>query len=137
MLMSLLPIGVMATDSITVYASVVQNGEFTTGKNNETMAYVPVTLDSESPTIDEAFTALHDTYYTDGANGYIKTDMGMYISITKFWGVTSSSVGYYNNNLVLGGINSNAVGVNLVLVYNIFIFANLVKDKSVKYYLAV
>ncbi|MBQ4527154.1 MAG: hypothetical protein II998_03690, partial [Clostridia bacterium] len=50
MLMSLLPIGVMATDSITVYASVVRNGEFTTGKNNETMAYVPVALDGESPT---------------------------------------------------------------------------------------
>ena len=68
MLMSLLPIGVMATDSITIYAGVVRNGEFTTGKNNETMAYVPVTLESQSPTIDEAFTALHDTYYIDGAS---------------------------------------------------------------------
>ena len=98
MLMSLLPIGVMATESITVYASVVRNGEFTTGKNNETMAYVPVALDSESPTIDEAFTALHNTYYIDGASGYIKTDMGMYTSITKFCGVESEYVSYYNNN---------------------------------------
>lgn len=61
MLMSFLPVGVMAADSITVYASVVRNGEFTTGKNNETMAYVPVTLDSQSLTIDAAFTSLHET----------------------------------------------------------------------------
>ncbi|MBE7022143.1 MAG: DUF4430 domain-containing protein [Ruminococcaceae bacterium] len=98
MLMSLLPMGVMADDSITVYASVVRNGEFTTGKNNETMAYVPVTLDSQSPTIDDAFTALHDTYYIDGANGYRTTQMDWGTSITRFWGVESDYVSYYNNN---------------------------------------
>jgi len=105
MLMSLLPIGVMATDSITVYVSVVQDGEFTTGKNKETMAYVPVTLDIESPTIDDAFTALHDTYYVDGANGYRTTDMGAYISITKFWGIESEYAGYCNNNHVAWSVN--------------------------------
>lgn len=98
MLMSFLPVGVMADDSITIYASVVRNGEFTTGKNNETIAYIPVTLDSQSSTIDEAFTSLHERYYIYGANGYRTTDMGSYTSITKFWGVESEYVSYYNNN---------------------------------------
>lgn len=98
MLMSLLPIGVMATDSSTVYVSVIQNGEFTIGKNTETMAYVPVIVNSQTPTIDDAFTALHETYYIDGASGYETTQMG-YTAVTKFWGVNSSSVGYCNNNL--------------------------------------
>ena len=75
MLMSFLPVGVMAADSITVYASVIRNGEFTTGKNNETMAYVPVTLESQSPTIDGAFINLHETYYIDGSSGYRTTQM--------------------------------------------------------------
>ncbi len=98
MLMSFLPMGIMAADSITVYISVVRNGEFTTGKNNETMAYVPVTLDSQSPTIDDAFATLHETYYMDGASGYRTTQMSSYTSITKFWGLESEYVSYYNNN---------------------------------------
>ncbi|MBR5614503.1 MAG: S-layer homology domain-containing protein [Clostridia bacterium] len=98
MVMSILPVGVMAADSITFYASVVRNGEFATGKNNETIAYVPVALDSESSTIDEAFTSLHENYYIDGVSGYRTTDMGVYTSVTKFWGVESEYVSYYNNN---------------------------------------
>ncbi|MBE7029178.1 MAG: DUF4430 domain-containing protein [Ruminococcaceae bacterium] len=104
MLMSLLPIGVMAADSITVYVSVVRNGEFTVGKNNETMAHIPVIVNSQAPTIDDAFTALHETYYIDGTSGYEITQMDWGTSITKFWGVNSTSVSYYNNNLYAMGI---------------------------------
>ena len=98
MLIPLLPIGAMATDSITVYVSVVQGGEFIVGKNGDTMAYVPITVNSQEPKIDDAFITLHDAYYIDGASGYETTEMG-YKAITKFWGVNSSSVSYYNNNL--------------------------------------
>ena len=97
MLISLLPTGVMATDNITVYASVVRNGTFTIGKNNETMAHVPVVVNSQTTTIGDAFTALHETYYEAGSSGYETTQMG-YTAVTKFWGVNSSSVSYYNNN---------------------------------------
>ena len=115
MFMSFLPVGVMAADSITVYASVVRNGEFTTGKNNETMAYVPVTLDSQSPTIDGAFTTLHETYYIDGASGYRTTQMSSYTSITKFWGVESEYVSYYNNNNYAMGLTDTVEdGAHLV-----------------------
>ncbi len=107
MLVSILPVGAMASDSITAYVTVVQNGEFTTGKNNEPMAYVPVTLDSQSPTIDKAFTALHDTYYADGLAGYEKTNMEWGTSVIKFWGVSSTSVSYYNNNSYAMGLTDN------------------------------
>lgn len=100
MFISLLPVGVIASDSITVYASVVQSGKFTTGKNNETMAYVPVVVNSQDPTISDAFIALHETYYIDGASGYRTTQMPSYTSITKFWGVESEFFGYYNNNIM-------------------------------------
>ncbi len=116
MLMSFLPVGVMAADRITVYASVVRNGEFTTGKNNETMAYVPVTLDSQSPTIDGAFTALHETYYIDGASSYRTTQMFSYASVTKFWGIESEYIGYCLDNDFASGVGEILEdGAHLVL----------------------
>ena len=105
MLMSLLPVGIMAAESITVYAGVVRNGEFTTGKNNETMAYVPVTVNTQTPTINDAFTTLHETYCEYGVNGYGTTQMDWGTSVTKFWGVNSTSVSYYNNNLYANGLS--------------------------------
>ena len=115
LLMSILPIGVIASESITLYVSAVRNGEFTIGKNNETMAYVPVTLDSESPTIDDAFTALHETYYIDGASGYRTTQMSSYTSITRFWGIESEYAGYCNNNVyAMGPADSVEDGAHLV-----------------------
>ena len=115
MLMSLLPVGIMAAESITVYVSVVRNGEFTTGKNNETMAYVPVTVNSQTPTINDAFTTLHETYCEYGVNGYGTTQMDWGTSVTKFWGVNSTSVSYYNNNLYANGLSDTVeAGAHLV-----------------------
>ena len=98
MLMSLLPIGCIATEGITVYVSVVRNGEFAAGKSSEIMAYVPVTVESQSSTIDDVFAALHETYYIDGGSGYRTTQMEWGASVTKFWGVESEFISYYNNN---------------------------------------
>jgi len=98
MVMSLLPPGALAAEGITVYVSVIQNGGFAIGKNGETIAHVPVTLNGQSPTIDDAFTALHENYHTDGARGYQTTQMPSYSLITSFWGVNSSAIGYRNNN---------------------------------------
>ena len=106
----------MAADSITVYASVIRNGEFVTEKNNELMAYVPVTLDNQSPTIDDAFIALHENCYIDGASGYRTTQMPSSTSITKFWGVESEYVSYYNNNNYAMGLTDIVEnGAHLVL----------------------
>lgn len=114
--MSLLPIGVMAADSITVYASVVRNGEFVTGKDGSIIAHIPVTVNSQEPTIDNAFTALHETYYTDGTSGYRTTQMDKYTAVTKFWGVESEYVGYYNNNNFATGLAESVDdGAHLVL----------------------
>lgn len=104
-LISLLPTAVMGADTITAYVSVIRNGEFTIGKNNATIAHIPVEISSQNPTIDEAFTALHETYYPDGVSGYRATQMPSYISITKFWGIESEFVGYCLNNNFAGGLN--------------------------------
>ena len=104
-LISLLPTAVMGADTITAYVSVIRNGEFTTGKDNTTIAHIPVEISSQNPTIDEVFTALHETYYPDGVSGYRTTQMPSYISITKFWGIESEFVGYCLNNNFAGGLN--------------------------------
>lgn len=115
MLVSLLPAGVIATDSITVYVSVARNGEFINGKNGVMMAYVPITVNSQEPTIDDVFTALHEAYYEDGISGYEITEMEWGASITKFWGVDSSSVSYYNNNQYAMGLTDRVEdGAHLV-----------------------
>ena len=115
MLMSILPIGVMAAEDSTVYVSVVRNGEFTSGKNNKTMAHMPVIVNSQTPTIDDAFAALHENYYKDGTNGYETTKMDGYTAVTKFWGVNCAAVGYYNNNCYAMGLTDSVEnGAHLV-----------------------
>ncbi|MBQ9851764.1 MAG: S-layer homology domain-containing protein [Ruminiclostridium sp.] len=116
MAVGLLPVGAMATgtESITVYASVAQNGEFVTGKDDATIAYVPVTVTGENPTIGDTFTALHEQYY-NGSDGYDTVDSTYGAQVNRFWGVTSSSVGYYyNNNYAMGLTDSVEDGAHLV-----------------------
>lgn len=115
MLLGMFPVSAIAADSITVYVSVVQNGEFVTGKDSKTIAYVPVTVSTHEPTIGDAFTVLHETYCESGLSGYETTQMSWGASVTKFWGVTSSTVGYYNNNSYAMGLTDSVTdGAHLV-----------------------
>jgi len=104
MLMPLFSITATASDGITAYVSVVQNGEFVTGKNGGSIAYAPVTVKGQTPTIDDAFIALHENYFIEGAGGYETTRMDWGTSVTKFWGSYSTSVSYYNNNSYAYGL---------------------------------
>jgi len=67
-------------------------------KTGETMLLAPVTvsdLDGDGKlTVDEALTAFHTAYSAGGAADYACS--GGFI--TKLWGVTTSSVGYYHND---------------------------------------
>lgn len=88
------------SDSITVNVSIVQNGQFVTGKNETMIAYTPITVtdrNEDGYDIDDVLYATHELYY-DGEDGYSSemTDYGL--SLTKLWGDESGAFGYYQNN---------------------------------------
>lgn len=101
LLLSLMPMGVMAADDITVYVSVSEDGYFVSEKDDKVIANVPVTVTAEEPSIDDAFLALHEEYY-EGENGYKSSSNGW---ITTFWGKDASYSGYMVNG---GYANSTA-----------------------------
>lgn len=104
LVLGLLPAGVLAADnnSITVYVSVSKDGAFVTGKNDTGIAYVPVEVTSPTPTINDAFVQLHETYYNgDSEAPYVVNKQG---GITSFWGNSAVpehilDLGYYLNNV--------------------------------------
>lgn len=84
---------------ITVYMTVSDKGEIVTDKSSNAVALAPVELNGkETYTIDDAFKALHDTYYDGGsAAGYGSAtgEWGPYV--TTLWGDTSGNFGYQVN----------------------------------------
>lgn len=106
MLLGLLPGTAWAAgDEITVYVSAAKDGAFLTGKNDQVIADVPVKVPKDAATIDAAFVALHQQYYDgEAAEGYETAESSWGASVTKFWGVTSSYVGYYYNHGYANGL---------------------------------
>ena len=94
MVFSLLPVSAVAAEAqeTTVYVSAAKGGEFLTGIDDTAIAYVPVQVSGDAPTIHDAFLALHQQYYDgDAADAYT----GSGYTVSEFWGVSSTSVGYY------------------------------------------
>ncbi len=120
LIVGLLPGTVLATDAdkITVYISVVQDGTFVTDKDGNAVACAPVTIDSDDPTIGDAFTALHEMYFLGGVDGYETAEVYTASNpmVKKFWGIESSSIGYYNNNEYAMG-TADAVSPRAHLVF--------------------
>ena len=100
MLMSMLSLTVIAADettTITAYVSISKYGEFVTGKDNKTIAAVPVELSGKtSYTLDDALKAAHDEYY-DGSDGYASAVGDYGLSLIKLWGDESGMFGYQMN----------------------------------------
>ncbi len=97
------------TDSITVNVSIVQNGQFVTGKNETKLACVPIIVTDRdgngSYEIDEALYAAHEVYYEGGAeNGYSSEATEYGLSLTKLWGDDSEAFGYYKNDQYVGSL---------------------------------
>lgn len=96
MLLGLLPGTAWAAgDEITVYVSAAKDGAFLTGKDDQAIAGVPVKVSRDAATIDGVFSALHEEYYNgESQEGYATAESNWGASITKFWGIASSYVGY-------------------------------------------
>ena len=90
------------TDSITVNVSIVQNGQFVSGKDDTKLAYIPVTvkdINNDGYDIDDALYAAHELYYDNGAaKGYASIGEGTSKFIKTLWGDSSGNFGYYVNN---------------------------------------
>ena len=97
--MTVLPSYAEAENAITAYLNVTGYGKLLNDKSGNNLALAPVELSGkEKYTIDDAFTALHDTYYEGGSTaGYSSAngDYGLYV--TKFWGNESGNFGYQVN----------------------------------------
>lgn len=87
------------TQSITVYVNVSECGRLMKSQDQTLMALVSLELSGKaSYTLDDAFSLLHDNFYTGGSDAGYDTDEGDYgLYITKFWGNTEGRYGYQVN----------------------------------------
>ncbi len=95
---ALMPAQAENTD-ITVFLNVTKYGQFVSDKQGNELVLAPVTLtEKESYTLDDVFTALHNTYYEGGSEAGYLSDTGKWgLYITKFWGDESGNFGYQVN----------------------------------------
>lgn len=98
MLLSMTTGIVLASDERAAFVTISLCGEIVTGKGGEMVAGVKVELTGESCTLDDVFTAVHDTYYDGGAQAGYSSAIGSYGPyVTKLWGDESGSFGYQVN----------------------------------------
>lgn len=97
MVFSLLPVSAMAAEAqeTTVYVSAAKDGNFLTGMDDSVIAHIPVQVSGDAPTIHDVFLALHQQYYDGDADAAYS---GSGYTVSKFWGHSSTSVGYYLDN---------------------------------------
>lgn len=96
---------------ITVYVTVFNKGEFCKDKNNEAMWQKAVTVTDKNNdgkfSLDEALSAAHAEYNTNGASAY-GTEYDEYYhstSVIKLWGIDTYSTGYYRNNVMTAAVD--------------------------------
>lgn len=96
---------------ITVYVTLFNKGEFCKDKNNEAMWQKAVTvIDTNGDgkySLDEALSAAHAEYNTNGADAYGTEYNENYqsTSVIKLWGVDTYSTGYYRNNVMTAAVD--------------------------------
>lgn len=111
---SRMTVEVMPYASATVYVTVSdKNGSFVTGKNGDELYRLPVKVEDDvtNPdgqiTLQEVGAAIHAQQHPDGVSAYSATTSW----ISKFWGDSSGSFGYYLNDVYLSG-NGTKTGTN-------------------------
>lgn len=89
----------VGTAGITVYVTVSNKGEIVRDKSAEFVALAPVELNGKKAyTIDDAFKAVHDTYYEGGSDAGYSSETGEWgLYVTMLWGETSGNFGYQVN----------------------------------------
>ncbi|MCD7859937.1 MAG: PQQ-binding-like beta-propeller repeat protein, partial [Firmicutes bacterium] len=109
MLLSILPATAWAeeTETISVYMTVFNAGEFALSNDGQAMYQMPVTvtdLDGDGTfTLDEALQAAHAAY--NSADGYDST--GGWVS--KLWGVETYSTGFYRNDVITDTVTTEYI----------------------------
>lgn len=98
-------------EDITVYVTVSDKGTLATAKDGSYMANVPVTVSGEDIVLDDVLAALHETYYTDGSDGYYSAYNESWGSNTVYtlWGDTSGAFGFYRNNIITSTVDAESV----------------------------
>ena len=86
-------------ENITVYVSVSKYGEIAKDKNGSDMVCRELTLEGNTVyTLDDAFLAMHETYYEGGADGYATSYSENWgLGVAKMWGDESYKFGYQVN----------------------------------------
>ena len=115
-LMSLFPIGAMATDSITVYVTISDKGALAEGTDGKPMGYRAVTVtdwdEDRALTIYDAYTAAHKQFCQ---SEFALNGSGL---VGQLWGDRSGSFLTFVNNAGIGGTPLNeqpiADGAHLV-----------------------
>jgi len=82
-------------DTVTVYVSASENGEFLKGTGDRSIAYAPVEIAFEGANVENVFKELHNLYFEGEAEiGYASSPEGW---ITTFWGKSAATAGYLVN----------------------------------------
>ena len=112
LVLSMIPATAKETDaavSITAYVTVSSGGTFLKDKNGNDAVRLEVSLTGQDAyTVNDAFAAVHDQYYSGGAAGYVTEYSATYgsYSITGFWGEkTNYNCGYYVNDSMANGVS--------------------------------
>lgn len=96
--LGLLPGTALAADPITAYVTVAVRGALAQDKTGAPVAYVPVSLEGDSPHIDDLLLALHAQSCQEGAEGYATTESSYGGKmVTKLWGEETTYTGFYRN----------------------------------------
>lgn len=116
---SRLEVEVYPAATATVYVSISdQSGNFVTGKSGQELYRAAMTVcdNGEEPdgkvTIREVLAAVHAEQHADGAAAFVVADSTYGDYITKFWGIETSSVSYYFNDVYMAGDGTSKTGTN-------------------------
>lgn len=103
---------------ITVYVTLFNKGKFCKDKNNEAMWQKAVTVTDtngdDKYSLDEALSAAHAEYHTNGEVAYGTEYNSVYLStsVTKLWGIDTYSTGYYRNNVMTNAVDQEFLNAN-------------------------
>lgn len=112
--------GAAEPSALTAYFTLIdQNGKFAVSKDGSTELYQAELSVSDADTdgkitLNDAFLVLHANHSENGADDFV-TENSLYI--TKLWGIESSSVGYYLNDVSANGLSTELKKDDVITAY--------------------